>query len=269
MSTKGLSTAAVGTVGRMLSGSLALITGRVSATELENGIRDKYSERLELDTARQQASLGLTEGECDLFRRHLVAGGRILDVGCAGGRVSLALRRAGFRVIGVDLNEAMVGQAANMLEKAQLTVPFQVMDARSLAFRPESFDAVLLVGSVICYVRGRRNRRHTLREARRVLRPGGKILVATPSRESAWRFRSWTAAMRLVHGLFRLLGLAASDWEPGDRFGPAWSGDGARLVYWYMYAPAELQSDLETSGFEIVESYPNAYMMTFVGAKLR
>jgi SAM-dependent methyltransferase len=269
MSTNGLSTAAVGTLWRTLSGSLALITGRVSATELENGIRDKYSERLELDTARQQASLGLTEGECDLFRRHLATGSHILDVGCAGGRVSLALRRTGFRVIGVDLNEAMVGQAANMIAEAQLTVPFQVMDARALAFRRESFDAVLLVGSVICYVRGRRNRRHALREARRVLRPGGKILVITPSRESAWRFRSWTAAMRLAHGLLRLLGLAANDWEPGDRFGPAWSGDGARLVYWYMYAPAELESDLEASGFEIVESYPNAYMMTFVGSKPR
>ena len=46
MSTNGLGTAAVGTVWRTLSGSLALITGRVSATNLENGIRDKYSERL-------------------------------------------------------------------------------------------------------------------------------------------------------------------------------------------------------------------------------
>ena len=65
MSTNGLSTAAVGTLWRTLSGSLALITGRVSATELEHGIRDKYSERPELDTARQQASLGLTEGWLD------------------------------------------------------------------------------------------------------------------------------------------------------------------------------------------------------------
>src|SRR5262249_61839985 len=102
MSTNGLSTATVGTVWRMLSGSLALMTGRVSATELEHGIRDKYSERLELDTARQQASLGLTESECDLFRRHLAAGSRILDIGCAGGRVNLALSRDGFRVIGGD-----------------------------------------------------------------------------------------------------------------------------------------------------------------------
>ena len=49
----------------------------------------------------------------------------------------------------------------------------------------------------------------------------------------------------------------------------SWSGDGARLVYWYMYAPAELQSDLEASGFEIVESHPRGYMMTFVGLKRR
>jgi hypothetical protein len=47
------------------------------------------------------------------------------------------------------------------------------------------------------------------------------------------------------------------------------SGDGARLIDWYMYAPAELASDLAASGFEVVESYPNAYMMTFVASKPR
>jgi SAM-dependent methyltransferase len=265
----GARTAAVGTFWRTFSGSLALITGRVSATELESGIREKYSETLELETASHQASLGLIEAEWGLLRRNLPAGGRVLDVGCAGGRVSLALGRAGFSVVGVDLNAAMVGQAAKLIADAQLSVPFQVMDTRLLAFRNESFDAVLLVGSVICYVRGRRARLHALREARRVLRPDGKIFVVTPSRESAWRFRSWSTAMRVIHRLLRLLGRAAGDWEPGDRFGPAWSGDGARLVYWYMYAPAELQSDLEASGFEIVESHPRGYMMTFVGLKRR
>jgi len=266
MSTPGVSVAAFGTLWRTFSGSLALVTGRKSSTELEQGIREKYGEHVELETARQQANLGLTGGEWDLLRRHLVPGARILDVGCAGGRVSLALGRTGFRVLGVDLNEAMVGQAAKLLADADLTVPVQVMDARLLAFRSESFDTVLLVGSVICYIRGRRNRRHVLREARRVLRPGGKILVVTPSRESAWRFRSWSAAMRLVHWLLGLVGRAASDWEPGDRFGPAWSGDGTRLVYWYMYTPAELESDLAAAGFDIVESFPNAYMMTIVGS---
>jgi SAM-dependent methyltransferase len=262
-----LNIAAVGTLWRTFSGSLALVTGRVSSAALEARIRDTYSEPAELETARRHASGGLTGSECALFRRHLVPAARVLDVGCASGRVSRVLRRAGCRVVGVDRNGAMVGQAIDLAAGAALTVPFLVMDARALAFRSESFDAVLLVGSVIGYIRGRAHRRATLRDARRVLRPGGTILIVTPSRESAWRFKASSAAMRAAHRVLSVLGRAANDWEPGDRVGPAWSGDGERLVYWYMYAPSELESDLVAAGFEIVESDPDAYMMTFVGRK--
>jgi len=63
------------------------------------------------------------------------------------------------------------------------------------------------------------------------------------------------------------VGQAARDWEIGDRVGPAWSGDTSRLVYWYMYAPAELAADLAATGFDVVESDPDAYMITYVARR--
>src|SRR5947208_362862 len=102
----------VGTLWRTLTGSLALVSGRVSMQDIERAIRTKYSDAVEVAMAREQVRLGLTPGERVLFARHLAAGDRVLDVGCASGRVSLALAATGMRATGCDVNPTLIGQAA-------------------------------------------------------------------------------------------------------------------------------------------------------------
>jgi SAM-dependent methyltransferase len=247
-------------------GSLALVGGRYSPGELERSIRSKYSDPVELAAAQRYTAEGLTPGEGRLLHGHLPPRAQLLDIGCATGRVSLALQRGGARVIGVDINEAMIRTASVLARDAASPVDFGVMDARALGFRSESFDAVLMIGSVICYVRGRRNRVQAFREVHRVLRPGGTFFVVTPSRESSWKFRVGFAALALIHRSLRRLG-RDSDWEPGDRFGPAWSGDPTRLLCWHMYSPRELRADLAAAGLTVIEAFPDAYMMSFVARR--
>jgi SAM-dependent methyltransferase len=251
---------------RTITRSLALVRGRYSLAELEDGIRSKYSDRVELEAAQRHTAAGITAGEYLLLNGHVPPRAQVLDIGCATGRVSLALQRAGCFVIGVDINEAMIRTATKLARDAAIPVGFRVMDARALGFRSESFDAVLMVGSVICYIRGRTARVRVFREVHRVLRPGGTVFVATPSREYSWKFRAWFAALGLVHRALRLLG-RDSDWEPGDRFGPAWSGDTTRLLYWHMYSPAELRADLAAAGLAVIQAFPDAYMMSFVARR--
>lgn len=65
-------------------------------------------------------------------------GARVLDVGCAAGRDSAILRDAGFDVVGVDLSENLL----ELARKRVIGVDFQLMDARELNMKPNTFDGV-------------------------------------------------------------------------------------------------------------------------------
>jgi SAM-dependent methyltransferase len=105
-------------------------------------------------------------------------GGRVLDVGCgAGGALLPAARRVGptGEAVGIDLSPGMVERTRAAAADAGLDwVRAEVMDATSLEFEDESFDAVLsafTLGSVS-------DADAALAEMRRVLRPTGTIGVA-------------------------------------------------------------------------------------------
>lgn len=95
-------------------------------------------------------------------------GDRVLVPGVGTGE-DLRLMPAGVSVVGADLTPAMLGRA----RAKGVATPLCVMDSRRLAFADASFDAVVL--HLILAVMDEPGR--GLREAARVLRPGGRIAV--------------------------------------------------------------------------------------------
>jgi demethylmenaquinone methyltransferase/2-methoxy-6-polyprenyl-1,4-benzoquinol methylase len=82
------------------------------------------------------------------------------------------------RVVHTDINETMLGTGRDRLVDQGWVLPTLVCDAEALPFADASFDRV-------CVAFGLRNMTHkdqALREMRRVLRPGGKLLVLEFSR---------------------------------------------------------------------------------------
>jgi len=133
---------------------------------------------------------------------------QVLDVGCGTGDVSLDLLRqhAEANVVGIDLSESMLRLAVHKAQKAGLDprVSFQTGDATALQFPDESFDGVVCS---FCY-RNIAQRAVALEEMRRVLRPGGWLVILELTVPSG-------ALMRMVHGLYTnrvipLLGLCLS-----------------------------------------------------------
>jgi ubiquinone/menaquinone biosynthesis C-methylase UbiE len=104
----------------------------------------------------------------------------VLDVGGGTGVYACWLARRGYEVHLIDAVPLHVDQArrASGGQPDRPIASLTVGDARSLNQPDESMDAVLLLGPLY-HLTERQDRIAALREARRVLRPGGVILVAS------------------------------------------------------------------------------------------
>jgi 2-polyprenyl-6-hydroxyphenyl methylase/3-demethylubiquinone-9 3-methyltransferase len=107
-------------------------------------------------------------------------GDDVLDVGCSQGIASLLLAREGRRVVGVDREiEALEFARSRLLDEEAAVkerTRFVHGEATALPFDDASFDTVLL-GELLEH---QIHVRPPLDEARRVLRPGGRLVITVP-----------------------------------------------------------------------------------------
>lgn len=103
------------------------------------------------------------------------AGSRLLEIGVGTGRISLPLHRRGRRVFGIDLSGPMLDRYRAKAADEGLEAPAVLRgDATRLPFREGSFGAVIEV-HVLHLIPGWRE---AVAEVRRVLAPGGTLLVS-------------------------------------------------------------------------------------------
>src|SRR5918994_1294009 len=104
-------------------------------------------------------------------------GALILDAGCGNGRHAVPLARAGYEVVGLDSSGPLLAAARRAVRGARRPRFVRGSYAR-LPFEPGSFDAVMCLGTALGYL-GEEADRAALREFRRVLAPGGRLVIET------------------------------------------------------------------------------------------
>jgi ubiquinone/menaquinone biosynthesis C-methylase UbiE len=156
---------------------------------------------------------------------------RVLDVGGGAGVHALPLAKHGYEVSLIDPVPLHVEQA----QQASLRNA-EVGDARALRWPEASFDAVLLLGPLY-HLPKQSDRLTALREAWRVLRPGGVVFAAAISRFASTLDglrEGWFCESGYVQSLDQTL-------REGERQNPAA----------YTHRPEELQHEVEAAGFGI------------------
>ena len=188
----------------------------------------------------------------ELILRYLPpAPGAVVDAGGGAGVYACWLAARGYTVHLVDPVPKHIEQARAASAKqpeAPLTSA-EVGDARCLSHDNNTADAVLLLGPLYHLVE-REDRITCLREARRVLRPGGLLWGAGISHYAS-------LLDSLAHGFFadpNFAPILDRDLEDGQHRNP--TGNPVYFTDAYFHRPGELSRELQAAGFQVLEVLP-------------
>ncbi len=141
-----------------------------------------YTERIFAELAGKPLDRHLLNRFAEDVRGH----GLVADLGCGPGHVARYLHEQGVRMLGVDLAPQMIEWA----RKLSPAIEFRVGDMRALELPDGALAGIVAFYSLIHI--DEREMLPTLRELRRVLAPGGLLLIAfhvgeeTVHRDELW-----------------------------------------------------------------------------------
>jgi SAM-dependent methyltransferase len=150
---------------------------------------------------------------------HNLEGKQCLEVGCARGTVSHFLRNAGGTWVHADTDRSNVQAAVSLIKSGVIQIPPNV-----LPFPDATFDVIVSLD----YLEHVHDDAAAMNEMRRVLKPGGLLLISTPT----------TGPTFLLNKIKPLIGLTI------DKYGHVREG----------YTLENLTGRLQNQGYEILTS---------------
>jgi SAM-dependent methyltransferase len=208
-----------------------------------------HTPRLAAEEDAYFAGHPLFEADARALDERFQTPGRLVDLGCGAGRHAVRFASRGFDVVAVDLSQTMLEIARSKAAEAGgdlLAVQANLCDLG--CFPDGEFDYALSMFSTLGMIRGRDARRRAIREAFRILRPGGRLALHA---HNLW------LNLRDPQGRRWLLGQArrwiVGGGELGDR---RMTYRGIPGMEVHLYRWGELARDLRGAGFAIDEVMP-------------
>ncbi|MGA4844369.1 class I SAM-dependent methyltransferase [Streptomyces sp. G45] len=186
-----------------------------------------------------------TESERNFILGKVRPGEDVLDMGCGTGRFTVLMAEAGAKVSGLDISQAMLDQARQKLAERGHTADLREGDMAHLPFDDASFDTVTSMLALMHIPL--EDRQAVFHEVRRVLRPGGRILLGVKN--------------TLIEQFFKADRFAAVDITdvPGKQllFTQTQSGEEYKAP-WYSFSPHEINALAAQVGMTVTHMRGNS-----------
>jgi|WetSurMetagenome_2_1015567.scaffolds.fasta_scaffold06616_6 glycosyltransferase involved in cell wall biosynthesis/SAM-dependent methyltransferase len=198
-------------------------TGRIATLPSTTILRTRYQVEYSEHFPPEDIVAPRAEMFASILDRLASPGGdaRLLDIGCGGGHLAASAARRGWRAAGTDVSHEACVSAKT------LGCPAAQADASALPFRDAWAEAVCLV-NILDHTP---DPLATLREAFRVLVPGGRVIIRVPN---AAFHRPWVRALTTLGPLVR--------WRGWDRF---------PVLHLFAFSAEGLRHIAERAGFRI------------------
>jgi SAM-dependent methyltransferase len=196
---------------------------------------------------------GLSDFEEGLVARFLERDRSTLEAGTGGGRILHELAKRGFGDLhGFDYVPGFIDVARS--RDASRSIDFTVQDAVELDYPDTEFDQALYIQQILCFIEDSAGRFRAMREARRVLRPGGTALFSFLCYEERAGHALYGAFNRYLGLLRRFrhrnVSLQYQPWlKTDERPNLGALADRGPYVYWYTLE--EALDALDRVGFDI------------------
>ncbi|MFQ5855081.1 MAG: corrinoid protein-associated methyltransferase CpaM [Anaerolineae bacterium] len=133
-----------------------------------------------------------------IAEKQVQPGDQVLEIGCGTGALAVTMARHGAEVVGIDVSPAMLAQAEKKVVAEGLgdRITLRHMDATEIDrhFEPQSFDVI--VSTLVFSELNEMAQRYVLDAARRLLKPGGRLLLADEVVPEGWWSRLAFHAIR-------------------------------------------------------------------------
>jgi len=213
-----------------------------------------YSSEQRFQKWSSKQDAGLWPQELALIETHcLDHDAEICNIGCGSGRETFALYHMGYRhVRGIDCTPALLEIARRRSKELGLNLQFDLGTADNLPYPSKTFDVVTMFENLYGHITLLSARLRSLAEVRRVLKPGGIVLMTATSIYHGWRYFLFIKMLEIFRVFYNPCGM-----ERGDKKmkGASKSKEGSciEVARSHWFRPHEISHDARDVGLSVVQ----------------
>lgn len=211
--------------------------------DLKKLVRDRFSSFSEIEEYRKRVESGLLPWEERISELFLSIPGRLLDIGCGGGREAIALSTRRHEIIGIDISKAQVESAGIAARRFGKKIEFRLCNGIDLDFECGYFNYIVMWGQAFGNVPKQENRLHLVKECSRVLKHSGRLIISVHDRD---------VCEPILKSSNTIKALPSPELEPGD-FILQGDSESNTQCYWHYFTKEELIDLSNQAGFKTVE----------------